>query len=214
MKNLFYLFFTVILISLCISCQDDGLSVQDEQPSAEFSINTSDMEGNLIDHSTLQTTNFPQSREMSTMRERNQAMVSGHFTTVTSGSLYSYKALGNNAGLHGQAEINSPTLGHVHGEVIGGCANLETGEGGIIFLITEVKGEELFFGLNDIVYSYINDNGEGANAPSDQHQSTLTRVRNWEGSFETPEDLLDFWPCDTFYTGNWVDIANGQIQVK
>ncbi len=215
MKKTIYFFSALIVLFLFNSCQDEGpLGMQDEQPTAEFTINTSDMAGNLVDHSTLETKEFPQSRDLSTARARNQVMVSGHFSTVTSNSLYSYKVLGNNGGLHGQVEVNSPTLGHIHGEVIGGCVNLETGEGGIVFLITQSREEGTFFAVNDIIYSYINDNGEGANAPTDQHQSTLTRVRDWEGSFENPEDILDFWPCDQFFTGIWVDIANGQVQVK
>ncbi|NNF33993.1 MAG: hypothetical protein HKN68_07785 [Saprospiraceae bacterium] len=214
MRNLLnYLTFLVLLL-LIGSCQKDGnLGLQEEQTQNNLSISAVTENGTIVNQLDLQSEEFPQSREVSNMRAKNQAMVSGHFKTATSNSLYSFNVIGNRGGIHGQAEINSPTLGHAHGRVIGGC--IGEGEGGVVFLVTNVRSDDSWFGLNDLIYFYVKDNGEGNNAPIDQHQTTITKLLNWALFYDTPEDALVDFPCGvTGYTGNYIDIATGQIQVK
>lgn len=207
----FFVFFLFI-----VSCQKDGiLEIQEEQFEKELSLKVITDEGTIVNQRDLKIETFPRSQEVSTLREKSQTMVSGHLFTATSNSLFSFTAVENRGGFHGQIEINSPTLGQVHGKVLQNCTGGDN-EGGIVFLVTEVKDGDTW-GLNDVVYWYVKDNGEGNNTPKDQYQSTITwyPYENWLPFYDSPEELIADYPCGIVgYTGNYVDIAKGQVQVK
>lgn len=151
----------------------------------------------------------------STARTPNNQSANGHFTSITGNATYSFSAVQNNGGTNGHVNVNGPEGGW-NFEMDTECLEVEENKavvGGRITQVTSVPpGAESVFIVGNYAYFYVEDHGEGNNAPSDRYDRRLY----WSPAALGPLCHLIPPSNSSFWGALVVDVANesDQIQVK
>ena len=145
--------------------------------------------------------------------------------TAFSGNQYDFAAIRNPGGTNVEITIESLTRGTVTAEAL--CISTVEGVATAGIFLTSVEFPTSTFNAGDIVYLKMKDNGEGANAETDQTSANIIVFFNWElFGFASPEEFVSSFTCvniEFIYSaafgipepfGAYQDILEGNVQVR
>ena len=89
---------------------------------------------------------------------------------------YTFSAMENSSGVHGHINVNGFYEGFLDFQMDAVCITAEGNRatvGGIITQVNDDAGLPIYFQVGNTIYLAVEDNGEGANAPSDKVASAI-----------------------------------------
>jgi hypothetical protein len=221
MKNSIIIFSGILLLSMFGCEMSNDADLKSENLTQKVTLLKSiDTDGNVTEvpfTRAARTNNLG----INARKSEGNVMVNGHMDYFPNDSDNTWKkslnANGNATSGKGQVEVKSNFWGDIHGSVI--CTYAEGNDAVVAMYITNEK-ESLnpVYTKGKIVWFRLIDNGEGKNAPADQHYN---RVWYTTEEFESIEDaqvyILEEVSCLDILENFWgtpVDIQEGNFQVK
>lgn len=222
MKNFSKIFAFAFLIMLS-GCEMSSEIDKPSDPTLKITniLNTVDFDGNMKQVEVQP--NFSNGKATNSNARKGDGTVSinGHMDWYPNDSENTWKKSlnainGDATSGKGQVTVKSNFWGDVHGSVM--CAYAEGNEAVVAMYITQAPDEmNVWYNEGSIVWFRLTDNGEGKNAPADQHYNTIWY---YPGNFETIEEAQDFlmdYTCEDLFWYGWGiprDIAEGNFQIK
>lgn len=212
MKTNFISGLLLLSILALFGCSEDNTN---EQPDNEAGVKVILLsESGEVMSSEIVTTDLNLTASVQQNRNPNQ-MATGEYG-VSSGNQYTFSAVENNGGVHGELDIQRLDVGAVHATTI--CVTTIGDEAVAFYLVDSVEFPASVWAENIILGIKYKDNGEGANTVDEASYYILV-YPNWFNTYATVEDFLAVTNCNTeFENPDFTDTgyinALGQIQVR
>jgi hypothetical protein len=212
MKKLtFLLAFAFVFFYGCNKQESIKTAADQQFESSSVTIYAVDLDGGLSNGTALSISKSDQGIDhASALKANNNQQANGHFNTQ-GGAVVTFSAMVNSGGIHGNVDI---TFGGTGGKIKLNTTGLvvESNQatiGGQI-IQTDIDCECPYSVLGNYVYVFVEDNGEGNNAPSDRYGSAL---------YWSPEELGDLTylipPSGYPYIADeWLDTAEESDQIQ
>lgn len=222
MKN-FSIILSCAFLLIISGCEMSGEVDNTSDPTMKITniLNTVDLDGNIKEFEVQPNSSTRKTTNNNARKGDGTVSINGHMDWYPNDSENTWKKSlnainGDATSGKGQVEVKSNFWGDVHGSVM--CAYSEGNEAVVAMFITKAPDEmNVWYNEGSIVWFRLTDNGEGNNAPADQHYNTIWY---YAGNFETIEEAQDFlmdYTCEDLFGYGWGtprDIAEGNFQIK
>jgi hypothetical protein len=213
MKNQFFILLGLVSLSLIFSnCSEQKSAEEIKEVKEVITLNLNSIDDDHVIRTEKQIVSSSDDiMQIADDRGNPNTRVTGNYVAI-SGNRYQFTAMENSSGVRGEIMAFRTNGAHVRLKTI--CVYTEDNEAVYAGLVTKVF-EPGFLGLNYIAFFKSADNGEGANAASDQTGALLYFYPDWFDYYDSVDDFLVDINCQNFGLGfgGLIDIESGQIQI-